>query len=269
MLDGILGAASGMVPGGQMLGVVAMGIELAKGLFEKGDMQGTQDMLKFLNEVVSKLSPQGGAACEPQPFTSPQEPAQTQGTIDPQTFKNPRLMNSPRSMDVTIEFKPAQIVGYGVLPSVNGSPADDLMLSRLAAPRIDGNNENRGRALTPGSQEWTTVMWAMQQNPSARYNADTQQFTVKMTDGTDHQLCSLQDAQQAIGAGGFDRGQPSGAARLGEFLGQRTSEVKTGDPSGDLEKLVQELQKLLKQFEDARNMMQRSSIDITITPAMA
>jgi len=257
-----------LIPGGQILGVVGMGLELAKGLFDKGDMQGTQDMLKFLNEVVSKLGQPGGQACEPLPFTNPQLPGM-QNMVNAQTLNNPEFMkNARRSVDITVDVQGGQVsnqpIHYGTLPTVDGSAAGDQQLSQAASARIDGNAGNKGRALTPGSQEWTTVMWAMQQNPNVRYNADTQQFTLKMTDGTDRQLCSLADAQKA--AGNADRGNPAGAAKLGDYLSQCSNAVQQ---SGDLQNLVQELKKLLQQFEEAQQMMQKSTIDISITHAVA
>ena len=256
MLDGILGGVAGMVPGGQMLGLVAMGVELAKGLFDKGDMQGTQDMLKFLNEVVNKLTQPAGGSGEPQPFTSPKSAAAGQPANA-----------SHQSIDITIEMKPgsagAQPVSYGRLPEVDGSPAGDKRLSEQASPRVDGNSANRDRALAPGSPEWLTVMCAMQQNPNVRYNADTQQFTLKMSDGSDRNLCSLQEAKNVAGADHFDRNNPVGAPKLGEFLSQRASQPH------DLQNLVQELKKLLKQFEEAQQMMQKSTVDITVNQAVA
>ena len=55
LLDAVSGATgiASMVPGMEMLGVVSQGIELAKSLFDKGDVQGTQDILKFVSDIVS------------------------------------------------------------------------------------------------------------------------------------------------------------------------------------------------------------------------
>lgn len=286
-IDNLVGGAAGMIPGGQILGVIGMGVELAKGLFDKGDMQGTQDVLKFLNEVVSKLTQPGGQ-CEPLPFTNPSERGSAQGMVNANTLENQNFMrSSQRSIDITIDVNPgggagsggagsgggsAQPVNYGTLPLVDGSVAGDLQISKLASSRVDGAGANIDRALKPGSSEWTTVMWAMQQNPNVRYNADTKEFTLKMTDGTDRKLCTLEEAQNSTGPAGLNRANPAGSAPLAEFLNQRTKEVSQGggaNPADDIQKLVDQLKKLLQQFEEAQKTMQQSTIDITINQAVA
>lgn len=280
MLEGILGGAAGvagMIPGGQLLGVVAMGVELAKGLFDKGDMQGAQDALKFLNEVVSKLGQGGGGqAGEAMPFTNPMPGAGIHGMANANTLENKEFMKNARgSIDITIDFNAGggaggpQPINYGTLPMVDGSAAGDQQLSKAAAQRVDGDSGNRDRALKPGSDEWTTVMWAMQQNPAVRYNADTKEFTIKMSDGSDRQIATLAEAQSATGPSGLNRNQPVGMAAIGNLLNQRIDDAKHASPSADIEKLMQELKKLLKQFEDAQQMMQKSTVDITVNQAVA
>jgi hypothetical protein len=270
MLDAIAGAA-GLVPGGQMLGLVSMGIELAKGLFDKGDVQGTQDMLKFLNEVVSKMSqPMGqatGQISEPLPFTSPADRG------GPSAASNYR---TTQVIDITIEMPRQQMGGiqepqkYGLLPEVDGSPAGDKRFTDLMSARVDGNSANTSRTLTPGSAEWLTVGWAMQQNDAVRYNADTKEFSIRLPDGTNKPICTLAEAQSHAGPRGLDRNHPEGARLMGDFLNKRVNETINQPENllnaggADLQQLMQELRKLLQQFEDAQKMMRSSTVDITI-----
>lgn len=283
LLDAVSSAAGigSMVPGMELLGVVSQGIGLAKSLFDKGDVQGTQDVLKFVNDILSKMeNPQqqgaaAGQASEPQPFSSPQsggnEPWSATATVT--------MMITPRQ-----EQSQAQPVSYGTLPIVDGSAQQDQSITNQASPRIDG--ASRGRVLSPGSGEWQQVMAAMQQNPNVRYNADTQRFTMNMSDGSQRDVCSLQDVQSA----GYSRANPSAVSAVGTLLNEKvrnaenssassiTNEVanqaasgtaadggsSAGDVSaGDLSHLIEELLKKLQQFEKAAKMMGPGSMDLT------
>jgi hypothetical protein len=279
MLDALTGAAgpAALIPGGQVLGVVAAGLELAKGLFAKGDMQGTQDMIKTLNELVTKLGVATGQVTEAMPFTKPGETDLTTqsyayGTVNAQTLENKFFMStSQRTIDITADNTAgtggSQPINYGTLPEVDGSPAGDQRFTEMMSARVDGGSANKGRALAMGSEEWLAVGWAMQQNPNVRYNADTKEFTLKMSDGTERKLCTLDEAKGAVGAGGFNRGNPAKAAVLGDFLNQRAEQASNTPSLGDL---VDEMKKLLKQLEDAQAMMRTqvtTTIDIAITAA--
>jgi hypothetical protein len=267
--------------------VVSKGLDLIKQLMDQNNMGGADAILKFLNSVVQDM-PQGTAqAAEAQPFTQPQ--TSSDGGQDANTI----------NINVTLGSSNAQMVSHPTLPTVDGSAAGDQALTNAASQYVEGSDASKSRALTQGSNEWTAVMWAMQQNPNIRYNADTQQFFVQMSDGSKHDVCSLQDATNVINQnGGFNRGNPTGAAALGDFLKNKTqTEQSSGDVwsqinvmvqdmfnntaaggagqsqnqnqvnMDELNSLLDELKKKLAHLQAAQNVMQAGATNITVTVA--
>jgi hypothetical protein len=291
MLGGILGGNPlGMIPGMQMIELVTKGIELMKGLFDKGDLQGTQKLLDFLNEVVNK---EGKGGPQQQPAPAEQQP-----------YNSPRAWDeNPGSVTIKLEYgnKNAQPVAHDKLPLVDGSPQGDQKLSQAARPFVDGSEAAKNRALTPGSNEWLTVMWAMQQNPNVRYDADSQRFTMKMSDGTSRDLGSLQEAQERIGPQGMNRGTNEGFNKMGDFLNEKVNQAKASPATAeititvsqaansankaaaadgkehspeDVKKQMDTLRNKLKEFEDAIRLLEQSqrmnqpgSLDVNINVA--
>jgi hypothetical protein len=269
LLDAITGSgALGMLPGGNVLMVISKGLDLIKDLIEQGNTKGADAVLKFLNDVVQESGKDASSAAEPQPFTPPQG----------------------QGFNLEISFRPqSPLVSHGGLPTVDGSARGDQMLSDAARPFVEGSDASKARALSPGSNEWTTVMWAMQQNPNVQYNADTQRFFTQSADGSKMDVCSLADAQSVIEQnGGFDRGNPTGAAALGDFLKDKVGDAHSQPMTAsivmdlarssfggaedtatvdDLQRKIEELKKKLQVLEAAQQVMQPASANITVTVA--
>jgi hypothetical protein len=219
LLDSITGGGLGMLPGADMISLVAKGVEVLKGLFDKGDTKNAEAVLQFLNKALEGAASQGTPqAAEQQPFTPPQSQvtsAHIQITVSAPSSSEPDT--------------------HATLPTVDGSAQGDRNLSDQARPFVEGSDANKNRALTPGSNEWLTAMWAMQQNGNVRYNADTQRFFMQMKDGSKRDLCSLADAQSVIqNGGGYDRNNPVAAGKLGDFLKDKVSDAQNAPVSTTL-----------------------------------
>ncbi|MCX6627851.1 MAG: hypothetical protein NTW28_09510 [Candidatus Solibacter sp.] len=284
MLDGIAGGLSpmSMMPGGDVLAVVSKGLDLIKQLMDQNNTGGADAILKFLSDIVGNMPKDASQAADPQPFTAPPQ----SGAHEGQTL----------SIDVNLQPSNAQITSHDVLPSVDGSAQGDQALSNSARPFVEGSESSKSRALAPGSNEWTAVLWAMQQNPNIRYDADAQRFFVQMSDGGKRDVCSLQDVNNVASQnGGFDRNHPTAAAAIGDFLKNSISSEKlpnslsatisidladlarSGSGSGaganqggvsldDLNAQIDELKKKLKMLEQANQVM-HSGNAITVTVA--
>ena len=198
-------ALSALIPGGGPL--ISIGLELLKGLLGNKDLKGAEDVLKLLEDFMKK-----GAGADSVP-NAQANPAQAQPFTLP--------TNLPPGTTVEIEVRTSKPSGKPIphepLPSVDGSPAGDQMLSQKASAFVEGSDANKARALKPGSQEWTAVMWAMQSNPNVHYNADTQRFFAKTEGGGKLDLGSLEDMKKAAG-GNFDRSNPVGMGKIGAEL---------------------------------------------------
>ena len=204
MLDKIAGGVLGMVvPGGDIIG---KGLELLKGLLGNKDLKGAEDVLNLLTQFLQKTnSGQGSEAtpAEAQPFTPPK------GFTPGATMEIEMRISSPSG-------KP---VAHAPLPEVDGSPAGDQMLSKLAGQYMEGSEANKAKAMQPGSNDWTTIMWAMQGNPNVHYNADTQRFFAKTSDGGKIDLGSLEEMKQV--AGSFDRSNPVGQQKINAAINEK------------------------------------------------
>lgn len=215
-IDNILGGAMQAIPGANMMGLVMKGIELLKGLLESKDLKGAEDVVKLLGELMQKNHEPGGTSpAEAQPFTPPagafamQEGAQIE-------------------VEVRISAPRGAAVPHEALPLVDGSPQGDQMLNGKASPFIEGSEANKNRALQPNSQEWTAVMWAMVSNPNVHYNADTQRFFAKTSDGGKLDLGSLQDVQKTIEQnGGYNRGNPTAMGFVAKQLSEKLAEAQS------------------------------------------
>lgn len=137
----------------------------------------------------------------------------------------------------------------------------------------------------------TTVMWAMQKNPNISYDADSQRFFTKMSDGSKRDVCSLQDVQNVVQQnGGFNRSNPTAAGAVDGFLkdkvdqaqsaplsssisldlarAARSSDRASGSegPSVDgLNAKLDELKKKLFAFEQGHQLMNASAQGLTVT----
>ncbi len=200
----LAGPALSLIPGGSLIGI---GLELIKGLLGNKDLKGAEDVLKLLENFMKKATgtddTPGAEAnpAQPQPFTLPQ--------------------NLPPGTTVEIEVRTSKPSGKPIpheqLPEVDGSPAGDQMLSQKASSMVEGSEANKANALKPGSNDWTTIMWAMYSNPNVHYNADTQRFFAKTEGGGRMDLGSLEDMKKATG-GNFDRSNPVGMGKIKEAL---------------------------------------------------
>ena len=198
-------ALSGLIPGAGPL--ISIGLELLKGLLGNKDLKGAEDVLGLLENFMKKG---GGAETAP---NAQANPAQAQPfTLPP---------NLPPGTTVEIEVRTAKPNGKPIphekLPEVDGSPAGDQMLSQKASQFVEGSEANKAKALQPGSNDWTTIMWAMQSNPNVHYNADTQRFFAKTEGGGKMDLGSLEEMKAATG-GNFDRYNPVGMGKIKEAL---------------------------------------------------
>jgi len=278
LLGGIAGAAMGAVaPEMGILNVVAKGLELAEGLLGQKDIKDVSKILDMLSQLVNQMS--GGAqgtaaAADPQAFDNP--PADNSGAVAGSAIGN--------SLNVTVtdgteNSAHATPVSHPKLPEVDGSAQGDQNLSNAASPYVEGSDANKARALKPGSQEWTTVMWAMQQNPNVSYDADSKRFFEKMSDGSKRDLGSLDDAEKKVSqSGGFDRNNPTAASALGDYFNQQIRQAddhpeassliekfaetaaKAGLDPDDVNKKIADMKKKLMDAED----LNKSSIDINI-----
>lgn len=273
LLDAVTGGGGlmGMLPGANLLPIVAKGLELIKDLFEQGNTKGADAVLKFLNDVLKDMPSGASTAAEPQPFTPPQ------------THEASNVFN----MSFTLPAS-NQMVSHGGLPTVDGSPQGDQMITDAARPFVEGSDAAKSRALSQGSNEWLTVMWAMHQNPNIQYNADTQRFFTQMSDGSKMDVCSLQDLQSVIQQnGGYNRQNPVALPAVNSFLSQKIGEAKQtpltatitldlakasrltsganeGPSIDDLTRQIEELKKKLQALEAAQQVM-NSGASITVT----
>lgn len=300
LLGGIAGAAMGAIaPEMGILNVVAKGLELAEGLLGKGDTKDVSKILDMLTQLVGKPGggPEGaGNAAEPQPFRSPSdmghppEESQAAGTGNGGGGSaSASAADSARGVNVTVTIDEgrgkASPVSHDRLPEVDGSPQGDQNLSNLASPFVSGSDANKARALKPGSQEWQTVMWAMQKNPNLCYDADSKRFFEKMDNGSKRDLGSLEDAQKVINDnGGWDRNHPVAGGALGDYFDKQVKQAdehpeassliekfaetaaKAGmNPDDANQKIAQMKQKLM----DAEDLNQNNiDIDININESM-
>ena len=127
-------------------------------------------------------------------------------------------------------------------------------------------------------------MWAMQKNPNICYDADSQRFFTKMSDGSKRDVCSLQDAQNVIQQnGGFNRSNPVAGGPLGQFLSDKVGQsqdsplsnsisidlartASSGGPSMDeLNSKIDVLKKKLLAFEQAQQLMAAGHQHLTVT----
>lgn len=227
ILGGLMGAAGGLNP---IIPLVMKGLELATELINKKDPKDAAKVLEMLSQFVNQAG--GGAAApaaaEVQPFDNP-----TDNGMDAGGGAASGAGNGAGSVQVNVmvddgarNAPPATVVSHPALPEVDGSAQGDLNLSNQASQYIEGSDGNKARTLKPGSQEWTTVMWAMQQNGNVHYDADSQRFFKKMSDGSKRDLGSLAEAETKIGAnGGFDRNHPVAAGALGGHFNQQIAEA--------------------------------------------
>ena len=272
LLDAIGGAGGGlgMIPGGELLSVVSKGLDLIKNLIDSKDMQGADKALDILSKMMDTAAgSQASQPSEPEPFNPPPN----------QGFK------------IEIELpQPARMLSHPPLPEVDGSPQGDQNLSNAARPNVDGSDAAKNRALTPGSNEWTTVMWAMQKNPNICYDADSQRFFTKMSDGSKRDVCSLQDAQNVIQQnGGFNRSNPVAAGALDQFLSDKVGQSQEsplsnsisidlaragggssagsseGPSMDELNAKIDGLKKKLLAFEQAQQLMAGGVNHLTVT----
>jgi hypothetical protein len=273
-LDALVGGgALGMLPGANVLSLVTKGLEIIKDLIEQGNTKGADAVLGFLNDVLNETTAKdAGSAAEPQPFTPPQQNAN----------------GAPANFEVSFTPPSGKPVSHGGLPSVDGSPAGDRMLTEAARGYVEGSESSKERALKPGSQEWTTVMWAMQGNESIQYNADTSRFFTQLSDGSKLDVCSLQDVQDVIEKnGGYNRSEPYAAKAVGDFVTDRVgdahrlpmtatvtlsimyanrppdAEGQTGNVD-DINSKIDELKRRLQEYEAARQVMQTANITMTV-----
>jgi hypothetical protein len=216
MLDKILGGAMQAIPGANVLGLVMKGIELLKGLLESKDLKGAEDVVKLLSELMQKNNEPGGTSpAEAQPFTPPGGPFAMQE-------------GAQIEVEVRISAPRGAAVPREALPLVDGSPQGDQMLNSKASPFIEGSDANKSRALQPNSKEWTAVMWAMQSNPNVHYNADTQRFFAKTSDGGKLDLGSLKDVQNTIEQnGGYNRSNPTAMGFVGKQLSEKLATAQS------------------------------------------
>jgi hypothetical protein len=283
---GLLDAVSGgglnptsMIPGGELLSVVSKGLDLIKSLMDGNDMKGADKVLDMLSKMIENTGgAQGPAASEPEPFSTPQ--GQGAASADGQ------------SLHIDIQMpQPAQMVSHPVLPEVDGSAQGDQNLSHAARPFVEGSDAAKNRALNPGSNEWTTVMWAMQKNPNISYDADSQRFFTKMSDGSKRDVCSLQDLQNVVQQnGGFNRANPTAAGAVDGFLKDKVDQAqnapfstsvsldlaRAAGPSGsgsgsdgpsidELNGKLDELKKKLLAFEQGHQLMNATAQHLTVT----
>lgn len=280
LLDAIGGAGGGlgMIPGGELLAVVSKGLDLIKNLIDSKDMQGADKALDILSKMMdSAAGSQASQPSEPEPFSPPSNQAIGSG--------------SGQTVHIDIQMpQAARMLSHPPLPEVDGSPQGDQNLSNAARPNVDGSDAAKNRALTPGSNEWTTVMWAMQKNPNICYDADSQRFFTKMSDGSKRDVCSLQDAQNVIQQnGGFNRSNPVAAGALDQFLADKVGQsqesplsnsisidlarVGGGSASGssegpsmdELNAKIDGLKKKLLAFEQAQQLMAAGTNQLTVT----
>jgi hypothetical protein len=238
LLGGIAGAAmGGIMPEMGILSVVAKGLELAEGLLGKKD---TQDVGKILDLLTKLVNQSGGgaqassAAADPQPFDNTLGNSQDGGASAADSGGKNMQVNVTVNHDLGHSTK-ASPVSHDLLPTVDGSAQGDQNLSNQASQYIEGSDANKSRALAPGSQEWTTVMWAMQQNPNVRYDADSKRFFEKMDDGSKRDLGSLDDAEKVINQnGGFNRNQPTAGGALGDHFNNQVGQADSHPQASSL-----------------------------------
>jgi hypothetical protein len=276
-LDSVLGGGLGtMVPGANLLQIVSKGLEAIKDLIEQGNTKGADAILGFLNDVLAEgAQKEGAAAAEPQPFSEPQQ----QGAA-----------GQPLNLQFSFAPPSGQPVSFGKLPEVDGSPAGDRALSNAASSRVTGSEGNKERALKPGSDEWTTVMWAMQSNEKVQYDADQQRFFTTLSDGSKLDLCSVYDVQDVVGKGGLDRNNGNSFGLVKDFMQNKLDEAwrrpmtatltlnlmaahppsEGNDDSASMDSLnsqIDDLKRRLQDLEAARQVMASSS-NITMTVGM-
>jgi hypothetical protein len=265
------GALGGLLPGANMLTLVTKGLELIKDLIEQGNTKGADAVLGFLNNVLNEnTAKDAGGAAEPQPFTPPQQ------------------QNAPLNFEVTFSPPSGRPASHGGLPTVDGSAGGDRMLTEAARGFVEGSEGSKARALTPGTNEWTTIMWAMQQNDHIQYDADTHRFFTQLSNGAKLDVCSLQDVQDVIAQnGGFDRNNPNVPAAVGEYMrdkcdfafrqpitatvtlsiSQAQRPAGVNDGGGNLDEInskLEELKRKLQEYEAARQVM-AAGANITMT----
>ncbi len=203
-LDKIAGGALGMVvPGGDL---IVKGLELLKGLLGNKDLKGAEDVLNLLTRFLQKTN-------------SGQESEATPGEAQPFTPPKGFMPGATMEIEMRISAPSGKPVPRAPLPLVDGSPAGDQMLSQQAGQFMEGSEANKAKAMKPGSNDWTTIMWAMQGNPNVHYNADTQRFFAKTADGGKIDLGSLDEMKQA--AGSFDRSNPVGQQKINDLINQK------------------------------------------------
>ena len=208
LLKAVAPAISGLIPGaGPLIGI---GLQLIQGLLGNKDLKGAEEVLGLLENFMKK-----GPGSEAAP-NAQANPAQAQPfTLPP---------NLPPGTTVEIEVRTSKPSGKPIpheqLPEVDGSPAGDQMLSQKASSMVEGSEANKAKALTPGSNDWTTIMWAMYSNPNVHYNADTQRFFAKTEGGGKMDLGSLEEMKQATG-GDFNRNNPVGMGKIKAALDQK------------------------------------------------
>ena len=268
------GGALGMLPGANMLTLVTKGLELIKDLIDQGNNKGADAVLGFLNNVLNETAQKNTAgAAEPQPFTPPQ--LQSGGNGVP---------------GLAIQFAPptASPLTHDRLPEVDGSPAGDRRLSEAARPYVTGRADCVERALTPGSKEWTTVMWALQQNESIRYDANTSRFYTQLSDTTKVDVCSIDDLQTLVDQnGGYSRGNSSAWEAIGDFLKGKVEQAwklpvtatvtfmisnahrppDAAPETGSIDEInskIDELKRRIQEFEAARQLM-AAGTNVTVT----
>jgi hypothetical protein len=268
------GGALGMLPGANVLSLVTKGLEIIKDLIEQGNTKGADAVLGFLNDVLNETTAKDtGSAAEPQPFTPPQQNAN----------------GAPLNFEVSFTPPSGKPVSHGGLPIVDGSPAGDRRLTDAARDLMVGSEGSKDRALKPGSQEWTAIMWAMQGQENVRYDADTSRFFTQLSDGSKLDVCSLQDVQDVIEGqfGGYSRNEPYAPAAVGDYMKEKvgvahrlpmTATVTLsimyanrppadgGQPGNvdDINSKIDELKRRLQEYEAARQVMQTTA-NVTMT----
>lgn len=288
LLDAVSGGMNplGAIAGPELLSVVSKGLDLLKGLLDHNDVQGADKILDLLTKMMdNQAGAQPSGAAEPEPFSAP---------------KGGQGGEGGGGMKIEIQMpQPAQMLSHSLLPEVDGSAQGDKNLSEAARPNVEGSSASVNRALSPGSNEWTTVMWAMQKNPNISYDADSQRFFTKMSDGSKRDVCSLQDAQNVVQQnGGFNRANPTAMGPLDQFLSGKVDQAQkaplsssisidveralgssksggTGSSGGagsgggasidELNSKLDALKKKLQAFEQAQQLMNATASSMTVT----
>ncbi len=122
----------------------------------------------------------------------------------------------------------------GKLSDWDGTTGGWQKMADQAKSGLTGSPDAQQRILNGGKDPWNTadgnrderisVLWAMQQNPNVRYDADKKEFFTKGADGSQTKVADLAEVEKMVtDNGGFDQNNATALHKVGDLLNGKIS----------------------------------------------